>query len=900
MSFIETSDPDLYSVAWTAEGVSPSVCVIVGGLGTILYSTGFEYSEGFRIYTLEQPEIIPTYNTIFDVEYGNSFFLASCAGGMIIGSETGEVWTVRQTGFSDALYGITWISGQIWIAVGAEGRVLRTTNNGTSWTDIPSSTFYDLHAVYYHDGILIAVGQEARWIISYDDGLTWTEYNAGIGGVDLNDVLYEFGAWYMVGTKSTIVRSSDGIAFEVISAPVEADFLGIASSGALLVAVGSDSSTITSTTGDIWDSQDAGIEGATFRGIGFGDDRFLTVGTATLVAYSSTGTARPAFDHFTPISDVYRAQCFTQYGAYMLYGGIQVFEEGQWNYYPRRLLNPSPGSVDDFISQGWFFVDLPGSGYLLDMVSIRGGVVIAESNQLSLVTDAGSLTAPWMYHQNYGEGLKPISNLTSFNGVGYVIADDGLIYTATNTGVSRLQGFFDLTEYEDWEPGTEAVWLGFDPIYQTLFVFRQRSPWTIWLVNDDTGGVSEMAIPELVIDGVSYEPRSAFIVDGLREGIHVGYAATVGGVESLVTAKLDLDGAITGLDEPTAGSISRHRGDIQTGAFRMTALGVRGDINEVLVRTWADPEATVRPDIAVLTKEECEDSWQTDDRPTGTIWVFEDLVYGDDTAWSRYIVKGRADRHIEVSVPELELSPIDVSVVHNPAILVTVPPPIELSPIDVFVQTGQGAIQVSLPSVIFTPIDCQVTSGQAVHVTVAVLEFTAIDCIVDRGGFYELPWLVDQCTIYREDFSGTRTLASYTKTAARSILLDTPLGEFESLYVNPGPSRPFVNGEVGDYIFTEYGAHRITAVNTASNVELDWYPPVQVEGTYVPAHEIPEGGCGGDGKLIFGLGRGFDRLMIQVLIIPHGAVDATGAKITGLELGYHPTGPEMKTDAGGE
>ena len=896
MSFIEITDPDLYAVAWD-ETVDPAVCVVVGELGTILYSVGLEYSGGFRIYTFERPIEVQTYNTIHDVDYGNGLFLASCAGGLVIGSDAGAVWTTRETGSSKRLNGITHVSRGIWVVVGQEGTVLRTVNNGLNWTEITNPANTDLNAVGFHDGILLGLGKNSELIVSTDEGLTWALQDVGLGDVGLNDLVWAYGGFFIVGTKSAVLKTTDGLNFDVISSPVEADFHGVAFSGALLVAVGADSSTITSTTGEVWDGQQAGIDGADFFGIGFGDDRFVVVGADTLVGYSSTGAARPAFDQFQPISDVYRAQCFTQFGAYMVYGGVQVFEGGEWNYYPRRILNPAPGTVDDFESQGWFFVDLPGSGYLLDMTSVRGGIVIAESNQLSLLSDAGSLSAPWMYHQNYGEGLKPISNLTSFNGIAYVVADDGLIYSATNTGVDRLPGFFDLTQYEDWEPGDESVWLGFDPIFQNLFVFRQKSPWTLWFVNDQNGSVSEMTLPELVVNGVSYEPRSVFAVEGLRDGIHVGYAAITGSIETMITAKLDLDGPITGQDEIVPGSISRQKANIVTGSFRLTALGGRGDINEVLVRTWADPDATVRPDIAVRVREECDDPWQTDDQPVGSIVVFNDSVYGEDTAWSRYIKRGATERVINVTVPKISFTPIDVDVVHNPEISVTVPA-ITFTPIDVDINTGTS-IHVSVPTIKFTPIDCQVIYQPTINVTVPVLNFTAIDCFVDRGGFYELPWLVDQCAIYREDINGVRTLATYTKTGDRTIILATQLGSFESLYVNPGPARPFVKGRVGDYIFSEYGAHRITVVDTASGLELDWYPPVQVEGTYVPAQEIPEGGCGGDGSLVFGLGRGFDRLMIQVLIIPHGAVDAIGAKITGLELGYHPTGPEMKTDAGG-
>ena len=208
-------------------------------------------------------------------------------------------------------------------------------------------------------------------------------------------------------------------------------------------------------------------------------------------------------------------------------------------------------------------------------------------------------------------------------------------------------------------------------------------------------------------------------------------------------------------------------------------------------------------------------------------------------------------------------------------------------------------INVTVPTITFTKVDAAVYPPRRINATIPEIEFTAIDALVTRGDYYELPWLVDQCKVYIEDNVGVKTLASYTKRGAHWIELTTPLGATENLWVNPGAVRPFVLSPVGDYIFTSYGAHRITAVNTAGDLELDWYPPASVEGTYVPAQAIPAGGDKGDGKLIFGLGRSFDQIMIQILVIPHSSVDATGAKITKIEVGYTPSGRELKTDAGG-
>jgi photosystem II stability/assembly factor-like uncharacterized protein len=896
MAFIDISSPDMHDVAWS-DAATP-VCVIIGQTGVVFYSTGREYAEGYQVYTLEQAWV-GVFNTFYSVDYGNGMFVAVGAGGNIVTSADGASWDLRSSGVDKALHGAAHVSGSIWVAVGAQGTIIRSTDNGATWSAISSLASSELRGVAVGGSYVMAVG-EGEVVVSSDLGVTWTVFIPSVS-TTLNAVVYRESYFYIAGDASTILKFAGDGTEEVQSSPTVADFKGITytGTGGLLVAVGDDGATITSQSGTTWDAQDSGLEEGDFLGIGYGDNRLVAVGKDSLVAYSATGAARPAFDLFTPISDIYRAQCFTQQDAYMCYFGMMEYEEGKWNYYPRRMRCAAPGTVDDFTTIGHYFTDFPGNGAILDAISIRGGMVVAETDQLGLVTDGGSLSLPWIYQQNYGEGLKPVSNLASFNGVAYVVGDDGLIYSATSTGVGRLQGFFDLSRFEDWDASDEAVWLQFDPIYQLLFVFRQKSPWTIWLVNDDTGGVSEIDLPEITISGVAYEPRSAFIVLGLHDGIHCGYAPTSGSDDEMVTVKLDLDGPILGVDEVSSGDVKRYYGEIATGSFRVTAIGLRGSAEEVLVRTWADPDSTVRPDVAVMIREETEDEWETNDQPHGDITVFTDRVEGVGTAFSRYLDRGLTERVIEATTPTVEVTPVDAKVIYQGGIKASTPS-VEVSPVDALVYFGdQTEILATTPVAEIAPVDAEVTHDKPISATTPSIEVAPVDAEVHRAGWYTLPWLVDQCKVYVEQIAGTRTLAPFTKVGKFELQLTTPLNPYESLYINPGAVRPFVLGRIGDYILTQYGAHRISAVNTAYQVELDWYPPAECAGTYLPAQEIPAGGDEGDGKIIVGLGRGFDQIMLRVLLLPHAACDATGAKITGLELGEMDTGPELKTDAGG-
>lgn len=893
MSWLDVSDGDLYSLTWK-EDVEPPIFVAVGEMGVNLYSTDREYNEGFQVYELAQGDR-PIFSNLYDVHYANGIFMAVGGSGSILTSSDGRTWDQRLSGTEQDLYGALYLVEDIWLACGLLGTIIRSIDNGVTWSTITVPSSSSLRAMAISDSIVLAVGVDDV-LKSTDHGVSWTTAAPSSSGT-YRDIVYDGSEkFYIVGDGSILMSTSDGEDFTILTSPIAADLKAIdyAGTNGLFVAVGHDAATIISINGDDWFKRDSGIEDGNFNDVGFGDNRYVTVGNKALIAYSATGAGRPAFENFRPISDIYRAQCFTQQDAYMVYGGMIEFLDDKWQFFPRRIRSPAPGTVDDFTTVGHYVSDLPGTGFIMDMISVRGGIVIAESEQLSLLTDGGSLSLPWAYQKNFGEGIRPISNLTSFNGVAYVIADDGLIYSATSVGVDRLQGFFDLTRFEDWEPGSESAWIGFDPVYQTLFVFRQKSPWKVWLVGTDNGAVSEIELPSITVSGITYEPRSAYIVRGLHDGIHVSYAPTSGGSSEIINAKLNVDGPIVGNDQLTAAVTDRWEGEISTGSFRVTSIGLRGSCDEVLIRTWADPDSTTRPDLLIMVKEETEDDWKTDARPHGTINVTPTNVQGDGTAFSRYLARAQTQRTIDVTTEDLVVAAVNakvLSAIHVTTAAITVAPGL------VLVQHGQDNLQIGAPDIEIAALAVDVDSGVGIDVTTSALTVAASSVFVHRNGYYKLPWLVSQCDIYIEDIDGNRTLASYTKIGDFEIQLSTPLTVWEGLYVDPGAVRPFVLGEVGHYILTSYGAHRISAVNTAYDLELDWYPPVPCVGTYIPAQEIPEGGAEGDGKIIVGLGRGFDQLMIRVLLIAHDDCDADGSKITGIELGYKPTGPELKTDA---
>jgi hypothetical protein len=333
-------------------------------------------------------------------------------------------------------------------------------------------------------------------------------------------------------------------------------------------------------------------------------------------------------------------------------------------------------------------------------------------------------------------------------------------------------------------------------------------PYSIHLVDDVSGGYTDISLPAIYLLGEAYYPQAVVSNKGTTVGLRVSYAPEDAAQNYLVVLELDLEAGITGIDDYGNSVTSRWTGELVTGEFRLEALGLRGQLNEVLVRTWADPDATSRPDLVVMMREESDEQWRAGDQSEGTITVGTSSCVGTGTAWSRILADG--------------------------------------------------------------------------------------DDVEDT---FDIPWLVESIKgVYRLTAGPVYTAASYTKTGAKQIQLDSALATGEQLYVDPGVARPFVRMAVSDYIETEEGFHRVATVQDAYNLTLDWYPSQERSGVHVPAQQIPVGGDEGDGRLVFGLGKGFDGLMLRILLIPRDSSDAVGAKITGLELGYTPSGKEMKTD----
>ncbi len=122
------------------------------------------------------------------------------------------------------------VSPGAWIAVGDHGSIVRTSDDGLSWSFVPNSFSQHIQAVCHRgEGRWLAVGREGLIVASEDDGLTWsrrqTDSRADLFGVAFATA--EIGA--AVGSAGTLLWSEDGGASWVpMESGVKSDLRAIA------------------------------------------------------------------------------------------------------------------------------------------------------------------------------------------------------------------------------------------------------------------------------------------------------------------------------------------------------------------------------------------------------------------------------------------------------------------------------------------------------------------------------------------------------------------------------------------------------------------------------------------------------------------------------------------------
>jgi len=226
---------------------------------------------------------LPQGNTLSDVIWNGSEFLAVGGGGSILTSGNGESWSLTYSAAFNSFKAIAW-SGTQTIVVGEQGKILRRAASDSDWTIVESGTQEYLSDITWTGNEFVAVGggvvatsaDGAQWTtlsipnISILWGVTWTgDKLVAVGGTGNPDTQR---------VEGVIMTSDDGTAW---SAPLLTGtplLLDVTWTGSQLVAVGGDKFTsrgpslddgmffyqggviLTSTDGMTWERQASGTD----------------------------------------------------------------------------------------------------------------------------------------------------------------------------------------------------------------------------------------------------------------------------------------------------------------------------------------------------------------------------------------------------------------------------------------------------------------------------------------------------------------------------------------------------------------------------------------------------------------------------------------------------------------
>jgi len=106
------------------------------------------------------------------------------------------------------LYGVAAAPGAVWWVVGEAGTLLRSTNDGQTWTSVTVPSGEDLYAASFWDSSRgIAVGLHGAALLTTNGGASWTDVSTGLDAMN-SDVAWLDGSTVLVvggqGTALTL------------------------------------------------------------------------------------------------------------------------------------------------------------------------------------------------------------------------------------------------------------------------------------------------------------------------------------------------------------------------------------------------------------------------------------------------------------------------------------------------------------------------------------------------------------------------------------------------------------------------------------------------------------------------------------------------------------------------
>lgn len=200
--------------------------VALGDNGTILFGT-----DG-TTWATQASGTTARLNGGASLSFGG--FIAVGDAGTVVTSTSGTSWTLASAGTAANLHAVT-LGSNAFVAVGANGTIV-TSTDGVTWTPAVSGTTADLRGVAYTttstlvgdtilvQNVYVAVGANGT-VLRSSDAATWTPL-APLSPHDLTAVVYG-GQFVAVGKSGVIFTSTDGTSWTARTSGTTADLLAV-------------------------------------------------------------------------------------------------------------------------------------------------------------------------------------------------------------------------------------------------------------------------------------------------------------------------------------------------------------------------------------------------------------------------------------------------------------------------------------------------------------------------------------------------------------------------------------------------------------------------------------------------------------------------------------------------
>lgn len=227
-------------------------------LNTIVYTGERWLAVGDRGLVIDKLPGSRSFSQRFGLVYGDlqSVYYAYNSGtdsyvyvavgneGVVIRSTDVDNWSLPIVTLANrTLRAVHYYSGE-WIAVGEGGQIIRSLDNGVSWTLDTSTTTLNLYDVKYLGGQWVMVGDGGNIWLKAAGAPTWQRYN--IGSTDsLRSVAFINNAYYVVGARGTIAISLEGTNWKIADRFTQNQLNSISSNGFSAVVVGNEGTILT-------------------------------------------------------------------------------------------------------------------------------------------------------------------------------------------------------------------------------------------------------------------------------------------------------------------------------------------------------------------------------------------------------------------------------------------------------------------------------------------------------------------------------------------------------------------------------------------------------------------------------------------------------------------------------